>query len=128
MRTNAEKRRIVEEALVPGASVAAVARKHELNANVLFGWRRLYRQGLLESCREPAAKLLPVEVTSPTIVAKHGVAAASESRRVPDAAIAAASDSHVEIEWPGGVRVRLHGAVDARMLGTVLSALTQQYR
>ena len=69
MRTVAEKRRIVEETLVRGASVAAIARKYDLNANLLFGWRRLHKRGLLEASREPAAKLLPVEVTTPTIVA-----------------------------------------------------------
>ena len=37
LRTNKEKRRIVPEALVPGASVAALARKHGVNANLLFG-------------------------------------------------------------------------------------------
>jgi len=34
------KRQIVEETLVPGASVARVARAHGVNANQLFGWRR----------------------------------------------------------------------------------------
>jgi len=43
LRTNEEKRRIVAEAMVPGASVAAVARKHGVNANLLFGWRRTDR-------------------------------------------------------------------------------------
>jgi transposase-like protein len=42
-RTVEEKRRIVEEALEPGASVARVARAYRANANLLFGWRRLYR-------------------------------------------------------------------------------------
>jgi transposase-like protein len=40
----AEKQRIVEEALVEGASVARVARAHGINANQVFGWRRLYRE------------------------------------------------------------------------------------
>jgi len=71
MRTNEEKRRIVEEALVPGASVAAVARRHGVNANLLFGWRRLHKQGLLERSREPTAWLLPVQVTSPTVVTER---------------------------------------------------------
>src|SRR4051795_3853590 len=35
-----EKRRIVEESFRPGASVAVVARRHDLNANLLFTWRR----------------------------------------------------------------------------------------
>jgi transposase-like protein len=44
-----EKRRIVEESLRPGASVAVVARRHDLNANLLFTWRRQVRTA------EPAA-------------------------------------------------------------------------
>ena len=35
-----EKRRIVEERLLPGASVATVARRHDNNASLLFSWRR----------------------------------------------------------------------------------------
>jgi transposase len=38
-----EKRRIVEESFRPGASVAVVARRHDLNANLLFTWRRQVR-------------------------------------------------------------------------------------
>ena len=51
MRTNEEKRRIVEEALVPGTSVAAVARRHDVNTNLLFGWCRWHKHGLLERSR-----------------------------------------------------------------------------
>ena len=43
-RSIAEKRRIVEETMVEGASVARVARAHAINANQVFGWRRLTRQ------------------------------------------------------------------------------------
>jgi len=46
-RSIAEKRRIVEETLLPGASVARVARAHGINANQVFGWRRLYLAGRL---------------------------------------------------------------------------------
>jgi transposase len=38
--TRDEKRRIVEESREDGASIAEVARRHELNANLLFTWRR----------------------------------------------------------------------------------------
>jgi transposase len=44
-----EKRRIVEETLRDGASVSSVARAHGVNANQVFQWRRLYREGLLVS-------------------------------------------------------------------------------
>ncbi len=39
-RSVAEPRRIVELTLVPGASVALVARAHGVNANQVFKWRR----------------------------------------------------------------------------------------
>ncbi len=129
MRTVAEKRRIVEETLVRGASVAAVARQYDLNANLLFGWRRLHKQGLLEASREPAAKLLPVEVATPTIVAaRSSKSVVSETRKRAVPTDAAAAHHHLEIEWPSGVRVRLQGSVDAVVLGTVLSTLAQQNR
>ena len=38
-----EKRRIVAETLCPGASVADIARRHGMNANLLFNWRRTAR-------------------------------------------------------------------------------------
>lgn len=44
-RSIAEKRRIVEETLVEGASAARIARAHGVNANQVFGWRRLYLSG-----------------------------------------------------------------------------------
>src|SRR6266436_4251596 len=50
-RTVEEKRRIVEEALEPGASVARVARAHGVNANQLLAWRRLYLQGQWEAAQ-----------------------------------------------------------------------------
>lgn len=39
------KRQLVEQTFVPGASVALIARRHDINANLLFKWRRQYRQG-----------------------------------------------------------------------------------
>jgi transposase len=59
-RSVAEKRRIVELTLVPGASVALVARVHGVNANQVFKWRREFERGqLLERVSAPAS-LLPV--------------------------------------------------------------------
>ena len=40
----AQKRAIVEETLQPGASVAQIARKHGVNANQVFLWRKIYRE------------------------------------------------------------------------------------
>jgi transposase len=43
----AEKHRIVAESQKPGASVSQVARRFNVNANMVFTWRRLARDGLL---------------------------------------------------------------------------------
>ena len=61
LRTVEEKRRIVEETMAEGASVARVARAHGVNANQVFGWRRLYNAGRLGG--SGAVKLLPVNVS-----------------------------------------------------------------
>jgi transposase len=61
-RSIAEKRRIVEETLAPGASVARIARAHGVNANQVFGWRRLYLAGRLGE-QKPGIRLLPVHVS-----------------------------------------------------------------
>ena len=56
-RTVQERREIVEETLLAGASVSRVARRHDVNANQVFYWRKLYREGRLgggmasSSCR-----------------------------------------------------------------------------
>jgi transposase len=55
------KRAVVELTLQPGASVARVAREHGVNANQVFAWRRLFREGKLST--ESASELVAVEVT-----------------------------------------------------------------
>ena len=64
-RSIAEKRRIVELAMLPGASVAGVARQHGVNANMVHYWRNLYRQGRLGEKRADSIRLLPVSVSEP---------------------------------------------------------------
>jgi transposase len=122
LRTNEEKRRIVAEAMVPGASVAAVARKHGVNANLLFGWRRLHKRGLLEQCREPAS-LLPVTVTTPTVLPDRKSRPTRAVQAVKRPAAPAIDPGHIEIELPGDVRVRVHGCVEVDALSAVLAAL-----
>jgi transposase len=77
-----EKRRVVEETLKPGASVARVARAPGVNANQVFAWRRMYRQGLLEHANGKAAGvLLPVVVVETPAV--HQAARSRSASRTP---------------------------------------------
>src|SRR5712671_2582148 len=60
-RSVEENRRIVEETLETGASVARVARRHAVNANQVFYWRKKYREGRLG--KNQSSKLLAVTLS-----------------------------------------------------------------
>ena len=60
-RSVEEKRRIAEETLETGASVARVARRHAVNANQVFYWRKKYREGRLG--KVSSSNLLPVTIS-----------------------------------------------------------------
>jgi transposase-like protein len=77
-RSVEERRRIVEETLVPGVSVATVARAHGVNDNQVFGWRKLYQTGLLEpkilpssQAQQSPVRLLPVMISAEKRSKRH---------------------------------------------------------
>jgi transposase len=63
------KRKLVALTLAPGASVARIAREHGVNANQVFSWRKLYREGRLGATDSDEVRLLPVDVVAPTVAA-----------------------------------------------------------
>ena len=115
--TVAEKLAMLAETRRRGASVAEVARAHGINANLLFGWRRLERRGVLRAESTESPPLLPVQIETPTVV---------PGRRVTVQADAPTEPGVIEIEFGGGVRVRLHGAVETTLLISVLEALRRR--
>jgi len=110
MRSKAERRRIVEETLEPGASVARVARAHEVNANQVFRWRKLYREGRLEP-RGPGT-LLPVRIRRRR---------ENPRRKAPDGVSATGT---IDIDL-GHARVRIHGAADPACVRATLEGLVR---
>jgi transposase len=112
----AEKRRIVEETLEPGASVAKVARAHGVNANQVFAWRRQYRQGLLGGEHTETASLLPVHVTGARLSKVHDAGRRGTAKASVEAAGA------IQVELPKG-QLRVTGCVDAQTLRVVLEQL-----
>src|SRR6202023_2695559 len=57
------KRQLVAETLEPGASVSIVARRHDLNTNQLFKWRRELLPKEATAAAE-ANPMLPLEIVS----------------------------------------------------------------
>ena len=63
--TMAEKVRIVEESLEPGAVAAEVARRHEISRSLIYDWRHRYRTGQFADGGPPLTpftRIVPTEV------------------------------------------------------------------
>jgi transposase len=102
------KRQMVSETLEAGSSVSLVARRHDVNANQLFKWRR----ELLP--QEPPAvaegsTMLPVEIV------------AEPERRPPRRRVERAG--FIEIEFDCGARVCIRGEVAPKTLRQVIELL-----
>ena len=111
------KRKLVKLTEQAGASVAAIALEHGINANLLFKWRRAQAGRSARVKPVPGAVLLPVTMDplppASTIIELPAVLASAG--RAPAAGV-------IEIEV-GGARVRLRGSVDAASVRCVLQAL-----
>lgn len=106
-----QKRRVVAEACVPGASVALIARRHGLNANLIFTWCRQHRQGVLEEHTRPV-KLVPVEVTPMASVSAPVVQP-----------LGAAEDARIEIALGPDVRITISGVASMARVAELVSML-----
>jgi transposase len=120
-RSIAEKRRIVEETLAEGASVARIARAHGVNANQVFGWRRLYLSGRLGEQRA-TMKLLPVRVSEslpPVTTHASGEAATSIEVANPESN---PGRIHIELRQ---AKVRIEGDADPGLVRVLLECLAR---
>jgi transposase len=116
-----KKRRIVEETLLPNASVARIARAHGVNANQVFFWRKQYQQGLLGTAPPPAA-LLPVQISDlvspesiPTPVTRKALVSSQQG-----AEAAPTGTIHLELTK---AKLRIEGVVDPAARRTLLEGL-----
>jgi transposase len=116
-RTVEERRRIVEETLADGVSVAVVARRHGVNANQVFQWRKFYHSGLLERAAHErqlnTSRLLPVTV----------VDGAGSGEEQSASSVVTPSSGAIHIEFPGRALVSVEGSVDAALVCAVLESL-----
>ncbi|MGJ0508200.1 MAG: IS66-like element accessory protein TnpA [Methylocystis sp.] len=101
-----EKRRIVAESFSDGASVAEVARRYGLNANLLFTWRR--QLAATESEANAAPSILPVTI-APSLPLALGTSPEAPGR--------------MEIALPGGEKIVVGADVETAALVRVIKAL-----
>ena len=117
-----EKLQIVRETLQSGSSVPVIARRHGVNANQIFTWRREYRRGKLldrgvESARDrKAPALLPVRIHVPMKAVPQEASAAP--------VCPASQAERAEIEFPSGTRLRIWGGLGTERLQAILRELS----
>ena len=107
-----QKRRIVEESLRPGASVARVARVHGVNANQVFNWRKQFRDEILGAVANAGTDLVPV-----TVADNGPPTTQSKSETAPET-----SAGRLRIESPRGSLV-IEGSPDFLALRLVLEVM-----
>ena len=108
--TDEEKRSICLQTTAPGVSVAQVALRYAVNANLIFKWLRdpKYRLKPGAGSEEASLRFLPVEIVA-------------EARTLATAPVA---DSCIEIELAGGQRMRISGGYDPEALVRLIRGLT----
>ena len=110
--SEALKRQMVAETQVPGASVSIVARRHDVNSNQLFRWRRqLLPKAVVES-----GAMVPVEI-APDGGRPDGGRPDDGRPRRPD------REGVIEIAFGCRARVRLRGEVSSETLRQVIELL-----
>ena len=112
--TDEEKRSICFQTTAPGVSVAQVARRYAVNANLIFKWLRdpRFAPEAAAGPRPPGAEFLPVEIVQDVRAAPA----------VPDAPVA--GGGLIEIELAGGQRMRITGRYDPEALARLIRGLT----
>ena len=117
--SRAFKRQVVEETLAGDRSVSQIARDHDVNANLVFRWRRAYREGRFDY----RASLIPVNVVAddsaePTPTVAEPRPTASRPRKQPNPA-----DGHLSITTAAGHHLAVSGPVDPAVLQAALAVL-----
>lgn len=116
---SAQKLRIVQETLEPGAVATLVARRYGISTGLLYTWRKQALAGAM-------AGFLPVRILpeeGPKLVAPQPEDGAPATMPHSELAQAGRPAGLIEIELPSGVRLRVGADVDGTALGQVLAAL-----
>ena len=112
-----EKLHIVAETEQPGASFAAVARRHEISRGLLWNWCHQVRRGALAPAPMPV--FVPVRITPGPVLSVPMPPPSSAPVSLP------VEDSQVEITLPDGTCVRVGVDVDLVSLRRIMAAVHQ---
>jgi transposase len=118
------KRRLVEQSFEPGASVALIARSNDINANLLFKWRRHYLAGEYGLPTLPEGVASKSESTVTPLLPVHIVAGTAEHTPPMTLEAAQSPESLCEIEFDRAC-LRIRGNVSPDMLRLMIRELSR---
>ena len=113
-----EKREICQQTIVPGVSVAQVARRYAMNANMIHTWLKDPRFAPVEEEPDHDAVFLPVEIDGSTV----DEPAHQELPPLPAPAILSAS--RVDITLSDGRRILVEGPTALTAVVSLVQGLT----
>ena len=118
--TDEEKRSICLQTMAAEVSVAQVARRYALNANMIFKWLRdaRYAAGSAQGGVD-AQVFLPIEIVNPT--RSEPARPVLPNNVLPNSVL---PDCLLEIEIAGGHRLRVSGSYDPEMLARLIRGLS----
>jgi transposase len=113
--SQSEKLLIVSEAVAPGASICAVARRHNLSSSLLYRWIKFFKAD------EPVQKaaFVPIALAPPAVAAAsaHG----SEPLTAPSR-----TNGMIEVVLANGRILRIGSDIDMAVLKRIAAALEDQ--
>ena len=112
--SDARKIEILDEIVSSGLGVAAVARRHDVSPQQVYGWRRQFRR---KASIEPTPALVPVTLVDTAEPERQAIA---PSPRKP---VRAARASRIEIRCLNGRVVVVETGVDAAELRALIRAV-----
>jgi transposase len=118
-----EKRTICAQTLTPGVSVAQVARRYSMNANLIFKWLKDPRFAIEESSVPTADAVvesifLPIEIEAPSLES------ADPARDARDPPCPIVSAQRVDITLSDGRRILVEGSTALSSVVGLIHGLT----
>jgi transposase len=113
--SQSEKLLIVSEAVAPGASICAVARRHNLSSSLLYRWIKYFKAD--EPVQRPA--FVPVALAPPAsaTTSAHGPEPAAPLPRI---------NGMIEVVLVNGRILRIGADIDLAVLKRIAAALEDQ--
>jgi transposase len=122
--TEEDKARIVAECEAPGSSVSIVARRHDLNTNMVFTWRREFQRRQSGAAADPVS-FVPAVIAPDDLAPEQRLSPHTPQPR-PEVGTAQPTAGRIEIVLSNSRRIIVDQDVSAAALARVIGVLERR--